>query len=100
MGEALRTVISSHSKINGSMAAFWDTIVVTGDYWLGIEQLLIDLFEILQRYILEPTKKVVKASIKKTMKDIETLASHSIVTINESAAYGALYEGGMCLTHE
>jgi len=96
--DALRKVIANHSKRNGTMAAFWDTIVVTGEYWLGVEQVLLDLFEVLQSYILEPTKNVVKASINKTMKEIESIASHGVVQIKESASFAALYNEGLCIT--
>lgn len=96
--EALRRVVASHSKKNGTSAAFWDTIVVTGDYWLGVEQVLIDAMRLLQRYITEPISSLVRNTILNTVRQIEIAGSHCVIEAKEAAAFNAIYNDGLCLT--
>lgn len=99
--DALRKVISKHSKKFGTASAVWDTIVVTGDYWLGIEQILIDLLGLLQTYMMDPVTNLVKDKINNTVQRIDSLASQATVNIKgDTPSFNALYDGDLCTTSE
>mmetsp|Transcript_44879 Transcript_44879/g.54350 ORF Transcript_44879/g.54350 Transcript_44879/m.54350 type:complete len:1344 (+) Transcript_44879:57-4088(+) len=65
VASSLRKIIS---KMNGN-AGFCDTLIITGDCWLSVENCVLDFVKHMQSYVMEPTSKMVHDVVASSLKD-------------------------------